>query len=103
MDDLRSTTPPPGPSYLALGLASVLSAERRETCRLSALGVLGAEAAQGGAEAAQGGAVADPCCGNGKVLQLALGIWPKECTGDGFSRKISGFPLNVSNPMVHRS
>ena len=96
MDDLRSTTPPPGPSYLALGLASVLSAERRETCRLSALGVLGAEAAQGGA-------VADPCCGNGKVLQLALGIWPKECTGDGFSRKISGFPLNVSNPMVHRS
>lgn len=60
-----------GPSSLALGLASVLSAERRNLCRLSALGLLGAEAAQGGA-------LADPCCGHGKVLQLALRIWPKE-------------------------
>jgi len=70
MDDLRGP-PLPGPSSLALGLASVLSAERRNLCRLSALGLLGAEAAQGGA-------LADPCCGHGKVLQLALRIWPKD-------------------------
>ena len=62
----------PGPGSLALGLsASILSAERRNRCRLSALGLLAAEAAQGGA-------VADPCCGNGKALQLALGMWPKD-------------------------
>eukprot|EP00435_Cladocopium_sp_Y103_P016386 s1474_g4.t1 len=81
-----------GPSCLALGLASVLSAERRETCRLSALGLLGAEAAQGGA-------LADPCCGQGKepsrvvgrdvrqaalkTAQNALGSAAELCTGDG--------------------